>query len=312
MPQGQAFYEVYDESKKWWKTRERKVYNTFYMNKKIQVARLSILSNITLILLKLGAGIMSGAVSIFSEAIHSSMDLMAALVAYYSVKVSDLPADAEHPYGHGKFENVSGVIEALLIIIAAVWIVFEAIHKMFAKEEIKSLGISITVMLISSIVNYFVSGRLSRVAKETGSVAIETDSLHLRTDVYTSMGVAVGLFLIWLTGRKIFDPLAAILVALFILKEAYVLLRKAFLPLVDISWDPQDILRLKTIIVGFQVKFHGLKTRKSGNYHFVEFHIEMPEDMPLAEVHGICDKLEAAVAKEFDRTEISIHPEPVS
>ncbi len=282
------------------------------MNIKIKAVRLSIFSNIALILIKLGAGIMSGAVSILSEAIHSSMDLMAALVAYYSVKVSDTPADDEHPYGHGKFENVSGVVEALLIIVAAVWIIYEAIHKIFADTEIKSLGVSIMVMLISSIVNYFVSGRLSRVAKETGSVAIEADSLHLRTDVYTSAGVAVGLFLIWLTGRRVFDPVAAILVALFILKEAYVLLRKAFLPLLDISWDLHDINRLEKIIAGFHVKFHGLKTRKSGNYRFVEFHIEMPEEMPLAEVHEICDKLEAAVVKEFKQTEISIHPEPVS
>jgi cation diffusion facilitator family transporter len=280
------------------------------MNIKIKAVRLSIFSNIALILIKLGAGIMSGAVSILSEAIHSSMDLMAALVAYYSVKVSDTPADDEHPYGHGKFENVSGVVEALLIIVAAVWIIYEAIHKIFANTGIKSLGVSIMVMLISSIVNYFVSGRLSRVAKETGSVAIEADSLHLRTDVYTSAGVAVGLFLIWLTGRRVFDPVAAILVALFILKEAYVLLRKAFLPLLDISWDLHDINRLEKIIAGFHVKFHGLKTRKSGNYRFVEFHIEMPEEMPLAEVHEICDKLEAAVVKEFKQTEISIHPEP--
>jgi cation diffusion facilitator family transporter len=150
------------------------------------------------------------------------------------------------------------------------------------------------------------------VAKETGSVAIEADSLHLKTGVYTSMGVAVGLFLIWLTGMRIFDPIAAILVVLFILKEAYVLQRKAFLPLLDISWNTDDINRLEKIIAGYHVKFHGLKTRKSGNYRFVEFHIEMPEDMPLAEVHEICDKLEAAVEKEFKQTEISIHPEPVS
>ena len=109
------------------------------MNIKIKAVRLSIFSNIALILIKLGAGIMSGAVSILSEAIHSSMDLMAALVAYYSVKVSDTPADDEHPYGHGKFENVSGVVEALLIIVAAVWIIYEAIHKIFADTEIKSL-----------------------------------------------------------------------------------------------------------------------------------------------------------------------------
>ncbi|MDR3630273.1 MAG: cation diffusion facilitator family transporter [Desulfocapsaceae bacterium] len=282
------------------------------MSAKIHVVRLSILSNISLIIMKVGAGIMSGSVSILSEAIHSSMDLMASMVAYYSVKVSDLPADDEHPYGHGKFENVSGVIEALLIIVAAVWIIVEAAQKIFKDMEIQSLEISIGVMLISSLMNYYVSGRLYRVAKETGSVAIEADALHLRTDVYTSAGVAAGLALIWLTGKRIFDPIAAILVALYILKEAYILLRKAFLPLLDISWDPQEISRLEGIIAESGVKFHGLKTRRSGNYRFVEFHIEMPQKMPLAEVHEICDKLEAAVGREFDQTDVSIHPEPTS
>jgi len=282
------------------------------MNKKIHVIRLSILSNMLLIIMKVCAGIMSGSVSILSEAIHSSMDLMASLVAYYSVKVSCLPADDGHPYGHGKFENVSGVIEALLIIIAAVWIIFEAVQKIFRDVKIESLGLSIGVMLVASAMNYYVSRRLSLVAQATGSVAIEADALHLRTDVYTSAGVAAGLALIWLTGKRIFDPLAAILVALFIVKEAYQLLRRAFLPLVDISWDPQEITRLEGIIAGYDVKFHGLKTRRSGNYRFVEFHIEMPEKMPLAEVHDICDKLEIAVGKEFDQTEVSIHPEPAS
>ena len=111
---------------------------------------------------------------------------------------------------------------------------------------------------------------------------------------------------------RVFDPIAAILVALYILKEAYLLLRKAFLPLLDISWDPKDIKRLEKIIAGYQVKHHELKTRGSGNYRFVEFHIEMPKEMPLAEVHEICDRLEAAVEREFGKTEISIHPEPVS
>jgi cation diffusion facilitator family transporter len=282
------------------------------MNKKIHVIRLSILSNLTLIIMKISAGLISGSVSILSEAIHSSMDLVASVVAYYSVKVSCLPADDDHPYGHGKFENVSGVIEALLIIIAAVWIIFEAVQKIFKDVKIEALGLSIGVMVVSSAMNSYVSRRLSQVAKETGSVAIEADALHLRTDVYTSAGVAVGLALIWVTGKRIFDPIAAILVALFIVREAYVLLRRAFLPLLDISWDPQEISRLEGIIAGFDVKFHGLKTRKSGNYRFVEFHIEMPEKTPLAEVHDICDQLEAAVGREFQQTEVSIHPEPTS
>jgi cation diffusion facilitator family transporter len=282
------------------------------MNPKIKVARLSIFSNLTLIILKLIAGFTSGAVSIISEAIHSSMDLIASLIAYFSVKVSDTPADKEHPYGHGKFENVSGVIEALLIIIAAIWIIIEAFKKFTKGEPLEALGISIAVMFISSISNYLVSRKLYKVAKQTDSVALEADALHLKTDVYTSLGVGIGLALIWITNIRLFDPIAAILVAIFILRESYFLLRKAFLPLLDIAWEKEDLDKLISIIEKQSIRFHDLKTRKSGNYRFVEFHAEMPDQMPLIQVHRTCDEIETAIKKEFQYTNIIIHPEPTS
>jgi cation diffusion facilitator family transporter len=284
----------------------------YQMNSKIKVARLSIFSNLTLIILKLIAGFTSGAVSIISEAIHSSMDLIASLIAYFSVKVSDTPADKEHPYGHGKFENVSGVIEALLIIIAAIWIIIEAFKKFTKGEPLEALGISIAVMFISSVSNYLVSRQLYKVAKQTDSVALEADALHLKTDVYTSLGVGIGLALIWITNIRLFDPIAAILVAIFILRESYFLLRKAFLPLLDIAWEKEDLDKLISIIEKQSIRFHDLKTRKSGNYRFVEFHAEMPDQMPLIQVHRTCDEIETAIKKEFQYTNIIIHPEPTS
>lgn len=143
------------------------------MNKKVRIARLSIASNTLLIIMKFVVGLISGSVSILSEAIHSAMDLVAAIIAYFSVRVSDNPPDERHPYGHGKFENVSGVIEALLIIIAAGWIVFEAISKMSGEEPVESIGLGSLVMFISAGVNFIVSRRLYKVARETDSVALE-------------------------------------------------------------------------------------------------------------------------------------------
>ncbi len=282
------------------------------MNQKVKVARLSVISNTSLIVLKLIAGIMSGSVSIISEAIHSSMDLLAAIIAYFSVRVSDTPADEKHPYGHGKIENVSGVIEALLIFVAAIWIIIEAAKKFTSHQPLESIWIGVLVMFISGVVNFYVSKRLYKVAKETDSLALEADALHLKTDVITSLGVALGLFLIWITGIVWLDPVAAILVALFILRESYFLLRKAFLPLLDIAWEKEDVIRLNTVLEGFNVKVHDLKTRKSGNYRFVDFHVEMAEDMKLAEVHTQCDLIEDAIKQEFKHTVITIHPEPVN
>jgi len=184
------------------------------MNAKVSIARLSILSNSFLIVLKLAVGFISGSVSIISEAIHSSMDLIAAVIAFFSVKVSDTPPDSRHPYGHGKVENISGVIEALLIFIAAIWIIIEGVKKLLSNDiKLESIGIGSAVMLVSAVLNAFVSGRLYKVARETKSVALEADALHLKTDVYTSLGVAVGLGLIMLTGINWLDPVVAILVA---------------------------------------------------------------------------------------------------
>ena len=145
------------------------------MNKKVRVARLSILSNSLLIVLKLIAGLLSGSVSIISEAIHSFMDLLASFVAFFSVRISDTPADERHPYGHGKFENISGFFEALLIFLAAGLIITEAVKKLIHPAEVEKLGWGISVMAISGIVNFFVSRVLFRSAKKHGSIAIEAD-----------------------------------------------------------------------------------------------------------------------------------------
>jgi cation diffusion facilitator family transporter len=283
------------------------------MLKKVRTARLSIISNSCLIIMKLFAGIFSGSVSILSEAIHSAMDLLAAIIAFFSVKVSDSPPDARHPYGHGKYENVSGVIEAVLIFIAAIWIIYEAIHKIIAPATVvENLGIGTLVMGLSAITNFFVSRRLYKVAKETDSIALEADALHLKTDVYTSIGVAAGLLLLWLTGWQFLDPAIAIAVAMLILKESYVLLKNAYSPLMDVSLSDDEVLIFKEEMTRRGLLFHNLKTRKSGHFRFADLHLELPENMELKEVHRICDEIESVLSTKLKNLEINIHVEPVS
>ena len=166
--------------------------------RKLRVALLSVVSNITLVLLKLVTGLASGSVSILSEAVHSGSDLLASLIAFFSVKTASQPADSKHPFGHGKIENISGTVEALLIFLAAAWIIWEAIDKLVHPQPIETLGWGIGVMLASTLVNIAVSEMLFTVGRETDSVALEADAWHLRTDVYTSAGVMVSLALIWL------------------------------------------------------------------------------------------------------------------
>jgi cation diffusion facilitator family transporter len=281
------------------------------ISEKVKTARLSILSNCSLIVMKVIAGIFSGSVSILSEAIHSGMDLLAAVIAFFSVKMSDVPPDKEHPYGHGKYENVSGVIEAFLIFIAAGWIIFEAINKIIAPAPVENIEIGAAVMAVSAAVNFLVSRKLYKVAKKTDSIALEADALHLKTDVYTSIGVAVGLLLLWITGWHILDPLVALGVALLILRESFRLMKNAFSPLVDTSLSTEENQIITEEISGRGFSFHNLRTRKSGSFRFAELHLEMPENMELKDVHRLCDEIENAIESRIRQIDINIHVEPV-
>ena len=279
---------------------------------KVNTARLSVISNVSLVILKLVAGIISGSVSIISEAIHSSLDLVAALIAFFSVKVSDNPPDSKHPYGHGKIENISGVIEALLIFVAAGWIIWEAVKKMIGGEiELELIGAGIAVMIISAVTNTIVSKKLYKVAKETNSIALEADALHLKTDVYTSLGVAVGLALIMLTGIKWLDPVIAIIVALFIIFESYRLLKRAFSPLLDTAWKDEDIANIESRLKTLGVNYHDLRTRIAGAYRFVDLHILIPENVSVGEAHKYCDEIEDELQNIYKDMNITIHVEPV-
>jgi cation diffusion facilitator family transporter len=281
------------------------------MNAKVKTARLSIISNTLLIIMKVVVGILSGSVSIISEAIHSSMDLVAALIAFFSVRVSDNPPDSKHPYGHGKVENISGVVEAVLIFVAAALIISEAVKKLLGEEIVlEKLWIGSVVMAVSAVINILVSRRLYKVARETRSVALEADALHLKTDVYTSAGVAVGLALILITGIKWLDPVVAILVALFIIKESYDLLKRAFWPLLDSAWDPDEVDDLEKKLNDMGVNYHSLRTRKAGNYRFIDIHVEIPENESVGEAHKYCDEIEDELMASFENLNATIHIEP--
>ena len=282
------------------------------MNVKVKAARLSIMSNTCLIIMKLIVGLFTGSVSIMSEAIHSTMDLLAAIIAFFAVKISDKPADESHPYGHGKIENISGVIEALLIFVASVWIIVESVKKIINPVGIESIGIGFIVMFISAAINFIVSKKLYKVAKQESSMALEADALHLKTDVYTSLGVGVGLMLIWITGLNYLDPIVAILVAIFILKESFQLLKTAFNPLLDIKLSDEEIQIITDEInkhSSIYCDYHDLKTRISGRNKYVDLHLVVPDNMSVKDAHGICDEIENGVEKLLKYTNFMIHLE---
>lgn len=282
------------------------------MNKKVSVARLSVVSNTTLIVVKVIAGLLSGSVSIISEAIHSLMDLVASVVAFFSVKISDTPADKNHPYGHGKFENISGVVEALLIFIAAFWIIYEAVKKIVRPETVEKIEIGLVVMIIAAVVNTIISRKLYHVARETGSVALEADALHLKTDVYTSAGVAAGLFLLWITDFHLIDPIIAIFVALLILRESFELFNRAYSPLLDSALPAKEVEQIAAIIRSHctdRMSFHNLRSRKAGNFRYIDFHLNLDPSLTVGEAHTICDQIEEDIKQVIPQTEVTIHVE---
>jgi len=280
---------------------------------KTSIARLSIISNATLVVLKLAVGFTIGSVSVISEAIHSGIDLAAAVIAYFSVRQSGQPPDTEHAFGHGKVENVSGAIEAVLIFIAAGLIIWEAYNKLVYGVVIEDVSLGIAVMLLSVVANYFVSEKLIKTARKTDSIALEADGWHLRTDVLTSVGIFGGLALIKLTGIAILDPILAILVALFILKAASDLTIKSVKDLLDIRLPGEEEEEIKRAIskhAGSYVEFHDLRTRKSGSDRFVDLHLVVHKKLNVEEAHGLADRIEKDIKERFPRTSVIIHIEP--
>ena len=280
---------------------------------KRRTAWLSIFSNTTLVILKLIVGLYVGAVSLISEALHSGTDLIAALIAFWAVRKSDAPPDTEHDYGHGKYENLSAAVEALLIVGAAVGIVYEAVDKFATGEVPETLSYGIAIMCVAIAVNFAVSRRLLHVAKLTGSQALEADGLHLTADIWTSVGVLLGLVLMKVTGWAWLDPVIAIFVAGIIFRAGWKMIVESTRELTDESLSPEEEYHLGELFESIpEVRgWHCLRTRKSGSYKLLDVHILFDGNMHLARVHAICDEIEQKVRGTFGTFDVLIHPEPV-
>jgi cation diffusion facilitator family transporter len=281
-------------------------------NLKERTARLSVISNLMLVLLKLAVGFFTGAVSLISEAAHSGVDLLASVIAFYAVRKADEPPDGNHAYGHGKFENLSGAIEAVLIVAAAVWIVYEAGNKINAAKVPEFLEYGIILMVLSIGVNYWVSERLFKVAKKTGSHALEADGLHLRADIWTSIGVLAGLVIIHFTGLAWLDPVIAIVVAGVVFKAGYGMSKKSLYELTDISLPADEEQMIIDVITSHTevISFHQLRTRRSGSWRLIDMHLILYKDMHLNKAHAVCDQIEAEIKEKLGPCDVVIHLEP--
>lgn len=283
------------------------------MNEKIKAARLSIASNSVLTFGKLAVGLSMNSIGVISEAVHSGLDLAAALIAYFSVREASKPADDLHLYGHGKFENLASIIESILIIVAGLMIIYNALPKLRQGSEIQSLGLGAAVMAVSAAVNWMVSGKLMITAKKTESPALAADAWHLRTDVYTSLGVFVGIGAIYLTGKTIFDPIAALCVAVLIFKAAYDLIRDSLQSILDVRLPEVEENLIRNVLQHHSadfVEYHKLRTRKSGSERYIDMHLVVPRSCPIKSVHTLCEHIEEDMRGQLPGVHVLIHTEP--
>ena len=265
------------------------------INKKKKIAAgLSIFSNISLTALKLIAGFLSGS----------------------SVIKSSEPADKDHPFGHGKYEDLAGFIEGALIIFASLYILYESAKKIILGTALSSENhLGIAVMLVAVIANIIVSSILFKTAKESNSISLYADGEHLRTDVYSSVGVLMGLILIKITKYTLLDPIIAILVAVFIYRTGYNISRKALMNLVDHSLPNEDIKRIKNIIKNnssfAKLKTGSIRARRTGPSIDIDIILQFPHETTICECHKVCENIERQIQLEFTNSSISIHSEPI-
>jgi cation diffusion facilitator family transporter len=292
------------------------------VTKKSKYALISIISNTSLIILKLIAGVLTGSIAIISEAVHSFLDLLAAFMTWVAVRFSEHPPDLDHPFGHGKAENLASLFEAILIIVGGLYIVKEAIEGLMGHHELPSLTAGILVMFFSSAVNYMVSRFLFKKGKATNSPALVADAWHLRTDVYTSLGIMVALLVIQL-GKLInpdwnldfIDSVAALVVSFFIIKTGWSLSWEAINNLLDHSLDQEEVRCIEDQIAQFAPKILGyrqLRTRRSGPFHIIVVDLFVDGRLSVYEAHTLGDEVSYKIESIYPQANITFHLEPVS
>ena len=269
---------------------------------------------IGLILVKVIAGWISGSISVLAHAADSFLDLFAGLVTFFAVRIATKPADEEHPFGHGKAEDIAGIAQGILIFIAAGLIIYSSIHRIVNRTggiEITEAGMG--VMIVAIVASVLLSRHLLKVSQTTGSIALEANARNIAADVYSAAAVLVGLVAVQLTGLSIIDSIIAIGMALYILKLAYDAIGKPFLGLIDARLPASEQAVIESCLAKHGdpvVGFHELRTRRAGNQRHIDLHLVMAKDISLEQAHQICDSLEHDIQTSLPRTNMVIQLEP--
>lgn len=278
-----------------------------------RAAGVPLVSITVLIAAKVVVGIVTGSISVLADAFDSMGDLLAAVISFFSLRFAAKPPDEDHPYGHGKAENISATIESVIIFAAGSYVIFRGIQKLIIGTHLELLDVGIAVMGVSTLANLFMGRYLFRVARATGSVALEASARHRSTDLYTSLSIFVGLIIVRFTGFTILDPIIALGIGILVLKTAIDVYRKSFGGLLDERLSqPEEAMIVSSIQehVRDSVTFHELRTRKVGSTPYIELHLVMSKNITLENAHAMCDHLEADIKSKIPNAVITIHCEP--
>ncbi len=276
-------------------------------------AWLSIAAAVLTIGLKTGAYFLTGSVGLLSDAAESVVNLVAAVVALIALRVAAQPADAEHPYGHAKAEYFSAVVEGIMIFVAAIFILYSAVQRFLDPQPIENVGIGLGVSVFASVINGLVAWKLINVGRAERSITLTADGKHLLTDVWTSVGVVLGVMLVALTGWLRLDPIIAFLVGLNIIWTGYHLISQSVDGLMDRAFPTEDADAVVATLQEFatsEVHFHGVRTREAGHQRFISMHMLVPGEWSVQRGHDLAEQVEARLGERFEHVDVDVHIEP--
>lgn len=276
---------------------------------------ISIVASVLTIGLKWFAFSITGSVGFMSDALESGINLLAAIVAFYSLTVAARPADIEHPFGHEKAEYFSSLAEGVLIIIAAFGIAYAAINRMYHPQPLESLGFGMLLSVGATLVNLITARILLYYSKKYNSITIEADARHLMTDVWTTVGIILGIFLVKLTGWQLLDPIMAILVALSIVYTGIKLVFRSMDGLMDSRVSEKDMILIREVLNAYksdEIDYHALYTRRASAKQFITFHLLFPGEYTVHQAHEVTKKVEADLKLKLPLADIFIHVEPLN
>jgi cation diffusion facilitator family transporter len=277
-------------------------------------ATLSIIAAVLTIALKFGAYFFTGSVGLLSDAFESIVNLVAALAAFWALSYAAKPPDAEHTFGHAKAEYFSSALEGVLILIAAISIVVAAIERLIHPQQIEQAGLGLGLALVASAINGGVAWILFRASRRLRSITLKADAYHLLTDVWTSVGVVIGIGLVSITGWNQLDPIVAIVVAANIVWAGVKMLQETGSGLLDTAIptaERQEILLIMSEYESHGIQFHAMRTRVSGANRFVSFHVLVPGEWTVQRGHDLCESIEQAISLAVPGTDVTTHLEPV-